>query len=103
MGNTVVFKPPKLGVLLYGPLLEAFRDCFPPGVVNTVYGDGATVVGPLMESGGIDVLAFIGTSRVADILKQQHPAAAPPAQRARPRRQEPGDHPRRRRPGQRGE
>ncbi len=73
MGNTVVFKPPKLGVLVYGPLLEAFRDCFPPGVVNTVYGDGATVVGPLMESGGIDVLAFIGTSRVADILKHQHP------------------------------
>lgn len=73
MGNTVVCKPPKLGVLLYGPLLEAFRECFPPGVVNTVYGDGATVVGPLMESGGIDVLAFIGTSRVADILKHQHP------------------------------
>jgi glyceraldehyde-3-phosphate dehydrogenase (NADP+) len=73
MGNTVVCKPPKQGVLLYGPLLAAFGDCFPPGVVNTVYGDGATVVGPLMESGGIDVLAFIGTSRVADILKHQHP------------------------------
>jgi len=73
MGNTVVCKPPKHGVLLYGPLLAAFRDCFPPGVVNTVYGDGATVVGPLMESGGVDVLAFIGTSRVADILKHQHP------------------------------
>lgn len=73
MGNTVVCKPPKLGVLLYRPLLEAFRDCFPPGVVNTVYGDGATVVGPLMESGAVDVLAFIGTSRVADLLKHQHP------------------------------
>ncbi|MBM3694691.1 MAG: NADP-dependent glyceraldehyde-3-phosphate dehydrogenase [Actinobacteria bacterium] len=73
MGNTVVFKPPKLGVLLWRPLLEAFRDCFPPGVVNTVYGEGAAVVGPLMESGGVDVLAFIGTSRVADILKHQHP------------------------------
>jgi glyceraldehyde-3-phosphate dehydrogenase (NADP+) len=73
MGNTVVCKPPKLGMLLYGPLLAAFRECFPPGVVNTVYGDGATVVGPLMESGGIDVLAFIGTSRVADLLKHQHP------------------------------
>ena len=40
MGNTVVFKPPKLGVLLHRPLLEAFRDAFPPGVVNTVYGEG---------------------------------------------------------------
>ncbi len=41
MGNTVIFKPPKLGVLLHQPLLEAFRDSFPAGVVNTVYGEGA--------------------------------------------------------------
>ena len=73
MGNSVIFKPPKLGVLLHEPLLAAFRDCFPRGVVNTVYGDGRTVVGPLMESGAIDVLAFIGTSRVADLLRRQHP------------------------------
>jgi glyceraldehyde-3-phosphate dehydrogenase (NADP+) len=73
MGNTVVFKPPKLGVLLFGPLLGALRDSFPPGVVNTVYGDGKTVVTPLMASGQIDCLAFIGTSKVADILKREHP------------------------------
>lgn len=73
MGNVVIFKPPKLGVLLHQPLLQAFCDCFPPGVVNTVYGDGATVTGPLMKSGRIDVLAFIGSSRVGDILKHQHP------------------------------
>lgn len=73
MGNTVIFKPPKLGVLLHRPLLTAFRDSFPPGVVNTVYGEGQEVVGPLMASGKIDVLAFIGSSRVADILKKQHP------------------------------
>ncbi len=75
MGNTVIFKPPKHGVLLYGPLLEAFRDAFPKGVVNTVYGDGKTIIPPLMTSGGIDVLAFIGTSPVADFLKRQHPKA----------------------------
>ncbi len=73
MGNTVIFKPPKYGVLLHQPLLEAFRQAFPPGVVNTVYGDGPQVVGPLMESGQVDVLAFIGSSRVASILKKQHP------------------------------
>jgi glyceraldehyde-3-phosphate dehydrogenase (NADP+) len=73
MGNTVVFKPPKLGVLLHEPFLEAFRDSFPPGVVNTVYGDGQRVIGPLMASGKVDVLAFIGSSRVAGILKKQHP------------------------------
>ncbi|MBN1442185.1 MAG: NADP-dependent glyceraldehyde-3-phosphate dehydrogenase [Planctomycetes bacterium] len=73
MGNTVIFKPAHLGVLLLRPLLEAFRESFPPGVVNTVYGDGPTVIGPLMESGRIDCLAFIGSSKVADILKHQHP------------------------------
>ena len=73
MGNTVIFKPPKLGVLLHQPLLEAFRDSFPSGVVNTIYGDGQRVIGPLMASGKIDVLAFIGSSHVADILKKQHP------------------------------
>jgi glyceraldehyde-3-phosphate dehydrogenase (NADP+) len=73
MGNVVIFKPPKLGVLLHQPLLEAFRDSFPKGVINTVYGDGQKVIGPLMKSGKVDVLAFIGSSQVADILKKQHP------------------------------
>jgi glyceraldehyde-3-phosphate dehydrogenase (NADP+) len=73
MGNCVIFKPPRLGVLLHAPLLEAFRDAFPPGVVGTVYGEGPAVIAPLMASGRIDVLAFIGSSRVADLLKRQHP------------------------------
>lgn len=75
MGNTVVLKPPKRGVLLFQALLAPFRDCFPRGVVNTVYGEGADVVGPMMKSGLVNVLAFIGTSRVADLLKKQHPAS----------------------------
>lgn len=73
MGNTVVFKPAKFGVLLLRPLLEAFRDAFPAGVVNTVYGEGRTIVPPLMSSGRVDCLAFIGTARVADGLKKLHP------------------------------
>ncbi|MDH8346194.1 aldehyde dehydrogenase family protein, partial [Klebsiella pneumoniae] len=44
MGNTMVFKPPKFGVLLFQPLLEAFRSAFPKGVINTVYGKGSEVV-----------------------------------------------------------
>jgi len=73
MGNTVIFKPPKLGVLLHQPLLEAFKESFPPGVVNTIYGKGEVVITPMMKSGKINVLAFIGSSKVADILKKQHP------------------------------
>ncbi|MDY6989719.1 MAG: NADP-dependent glyceraldehyde-3-phosphate dehydrogenase [Thermodesulfobacteriota bacterium] len=73
MGNSVIIKPPKHGALLYGCLLEAFRDAFPKGVVNTVYGKGREVLPPLMSSGKIDVLAFIGTSHGANQLKKQHP------------------------------
>ncbi|WP_408648737.1 NADP-dependent glyceraldehyde-3-phosphate dehydrogenase [Tumidithrix elongata] len=73
MGNTIVFKPPRPGVLLYRPLLEAFRDSFPPGVVNTIYGAGSKVTPPLMPTGKVDVLAFIGSSKVADSLKKLHP------------------------------
>lgn len=73
MGNTVICKPPKHGTLLYRPLLEIFRDCFPPGVVNFVYGQGSSIIPTLMVSGKIDVLAFIGTSKVADQIKKQHP------------------------------
>lgn len=73
MGNTVVSKLPKYGGLCHLPLLDAMRDAFPPGVINVIQGDGPTVVGPLMQSGDVDVLAFIGTSRVANLLKKQHP------------------------------
>ena len=73
MGNTVLLKPPRLGVLLHRPLLEAFQASFPPGIINTVYGDGREVIPPIISSGRIDVLAFIGSSKTADILKSQHP------------------------------
>ncbi|WP_224361112.1 NADP-dependent glyceraldehyde-3-phosphate dehydrogenase [Hyalangium versicolor] len=73
MGNTVVFKPAKFGVLLIRPLLEAFRDSFPPGVINIIYGRGRETVGALMESGKVDVFAFIGTNQGASELKKMHP------------------------------
>jgi glyceraldehyde-3-phosphate dehydrogenase (NADP+) len=73
MGNTVVLKPPKHGALLYAPLLSAFCEVFPKGVVNIIYGEGRKLVPPLMASGRINVLGLIGTSRTANELKKQHP------------------------------
>ena len=73
MGNTVVFKPAKFGVLLIQPLLELFREHFPKGVVNVIYGEGREIIGPIMETGKIDVFAFIGTSKAANIIKKQLP------------------------------
>lgn len=72
-GNSILFKPPKHGTLLFDPLLDLFKEHFPKGVVNTVYGRGRDIVPYLMESGKVDVLALIGSSRVADSLKKMHP------------------------------
>lgn len=73
MGNTAILKPAKYGIILLRPLLEAFRNSFPKGVINTIYGHGHVIVTPLMLSGKIDVFAFIGSAKVANLIKQQHP------------------------------
>jgi glyceraldehyde-3-phosphate dehydrogenase (NADP+) len=73
MGNVVMFKPPRQGILLHNIFQEAFRKCFPKGVVNFLYGRGSVVVPPLMTSGKVDVLTLIGSSKMADNLQKSHP------------------------------
>ena len=73
MGNTAIFKPAKFGVLLISPLMEAFQNSFPKGVVNIIFGRGRTLATPIMKSGKIDVLALIGHSSSAKSLQTQHP------------------------------
>ncbi|MFD0989198.1 NADP-dependent glyceraldehyde-3-phosphate dehydrogenase [Mariniflexile jejuense] len=73
MGNTVIFKPAKIGVLLISPLLEAFQNSFPKGAVNIIYGRGRVLASPIMGSGKIDVLALIGNSKSANALQSEHP------------------------------
>lgn len=73
MGNSVILKLPRIGMLCNMPLLEAFAESFPPGVINVINGEGSKIIGPLLESGEIDLLAFIGSAKVANILGQKHP------------------------------
>ncbi len=73
MGNPVIIKTPRYGVLANALLVPALLESFPPGVVNLVTGSGPAVVGPMMESGKVDVLAFIGSHKTASILLRQHP------------------------------
>jgi glyceraldehyde-3-phosphate dehydrogenase (NADP+) len=73
MGNTTIFKPAKHGVLLITPLMEAFQNSFPKGVVNIIFGRGRVVAAPIMQSGEVDVLALIGNSKSANALQEQHP------------------------------
>jgi glyceraldehyde-3-phosphate dehydrogenase (NADP+) len=73
MGNTVVFKPAKYGVLFMKPLMNVFKECFPKGVINIIYGKGRETVGAIMATGKIDVFAFIGTNKGASDIKKLHP------------------------------
>lgn len=73
MGNVVLFKPPKHGCLLHYALSKALQKALPKGVVNYVYGKGAEVIEPMMNTGKINVLTLIASSRVADQLKKSHP------------------------------
>lgn len=73
MGNTIIFKPPKYGVLLHTPLVELFKKHFPPGVVNIIFGSGRTTSTPILASGKVKGLAFIGQSKAAAELKKYHP------------------------------
>lgn len=73
MGNTAVAKLPRHGALSIIPLLEAFCSCFPKGVVNIFNGRGADTAGPIIRSGILSSLAFIGSSNAANRLRVQHP------------------------------
>ncbi len=73
MGNTVVMKTPRFGQLFWDVILEAFQSSFPPGVINIVNGLGRNIIGPSVQAGKIDVLALIGSSKTANLIKQSHP------------------------------
>jgi glyceraldehyde-3-phosphate dehydrogenase (NADP+) len=73
MGNTVVMKLPRVGVLCHYPTFEVFQKVFPPGVVNIIAGAGRSTVPAIMQSGKLDCFAFIGTSKAADDLQKAHP------------------------------
>ncbi len=73
MGNPVIVKTPRYGILANALLTPALAESFPPGVANLVTGHGPEVVGPMMETGRIDVLAFIGAAKTAGTLLRQHP------------------------------
>ncbi len=72
MGNTAVVKLPRIGRLVFFPLMDCFHKAFPRGVVNLLSG-GIETVTPAMTSGKVDALAFIGTSRAAEALRALHP------------------------------
>jgi len=73
MGNSVVMKLPNVGGLAHIASMEHFAKHFPPGVVNFVTGSGRVTLPPLMRTGKVDVLGFIGSHNGANALMKAHP------------------------------
>lgn len=73
MGNVAVLKLPAIGGLVHVLTAPAFQQALPPGVINFVSGSGRSTMGPIMESGLVDVLGFIGGTKGVDALIKAHP------------------------------
>lgn len=73
MGNVIIMKIPTTGGLVHMLTMDIYAKYLPPGVMNFLSGQGRELVSPLMATGAIDVLAFIGGSKAADTLIQAHP------------------------------
>jgi len=74
MGNTAVLKLPAIGGLAHVLTAEVLSRVLPPGVINFVSGSGRATMGPIMQSGQVDVLGFIGGVNGADALIKAHPS-----------------------------
>ncbi len=74
LGNIVILKLPTIGGLAHILTIDAFAKSLPPGTINFMSGSGRTTVGPMMKTGKIDILAFIGGSKAADDILRNHPA-----------------------------
>lgn len=82
-GNVVIAKTPRFGTLANQHLMAAFAECFPPGVVSLLPGDGRIVLPAVIShkqndifgnpKGTIDVLAFIGSEGAANAILGHHP------------------------------
>jgi glyceraldehyde-3-phosphate dehydrogenase (NADP+) len=73
MGNTTILKPAKHGIGFWKYFLPLFQKHFPAWVVNTIYGDGKTIIEPIMSAGKIKTLAFIGSASVGNRIISYHP------------------------------
>jgi len=72
-GNTVVMKIPAAGSLVHLLTIDAFTSTLPPGTLTFISGGGRVTCPPVMETGLVDGLAFIGGSAAADSLIRSHP------------------------------
>ncbi|GMH51616.1 hypothetical protein TrLO_g2527 [Triparma laevis f. longispina] len=72
-GNTVIMKIPAVGGLVHLLTIDIFNSILPKGTLSFISGGGRVTCPPIMLTGKIDGLAFIGSSKAADSLIKTHP------------------------------
>ena len=72
-GNSVLLKPPKLGVLLHKSILPLYARHFPKDVIGVLFGDGEELITSVVGTGKIDVLAGIDSGAMAAAMTRLHP------------------------------
>lgn len=68
MGNSIVLKPARWGVLLMEPIMEAFQEALPAGAVNLIYGDGEEILSRTLSEGTLQSFGYIGGERAAESI-----------------------------------
>lgn len=71
-GNTMIYKPPRMGQLCFQSVLNCFAEHLPPGTINLISGDGGVIIPPLQKSGKIKVLNFIGSKNIGTRVLEAH-------------------------------
>ena len=69
-----MLKIPTLGGLAHVLTMDAWAKHLPQGAINFVSGSGRVTMSPMMKTGAVDVLAFIGGSASADAIIKDHPS-----------------------------
>jgi glyceraldehyde-3-phosphate dehydrogenase (NADP+) len=73
LGNTCVLKLPAVGGSCHLLTMDAMVKHLPAGVINFITGSGRATCTPIMKTGKVDMLGFIGGHKAADALVQAHP------------------------------
>ena len=73
IGNTVLMKIPRYGSLLHNQIIELLQSSFPKGVINVIYGKNEDTINPIMQTGEIDMLAYMGSNMFVEPLILSHP------------------------------
>lgn len=73
LGNIIILKIPTIGGLAHMLTAEVYQRHLPPGAMNFISGQGRETMPSLMQSGDIDVFAFIGGVSASNSLIKSHP------------------------------